>query len=140
MTTVSEQVTSTIAGVKHSSGETLVKIGAFGMHVVDGVRVAGSTTVTTFQFTQDAAQDALEMGSVFTWKISLFHGDNDYVSASDGNSVLDLRALNVHSLKELSIIQSGNATVLRGTDGQNFKIVLVGIQQAELGEENFIFA
>lgn len=136
MTTVSEQVTSTIAGVKHSSGETLVKICAFGMHVVDGVRVAGSTTVTTFQFTQDA----LEMGSVFTWKISLFHGNNDYVSASDGNSVLDLRALNVHSLKELSIIQSGNATVLRGTDGQNFKIVLAGMQKAELGEENFIFA
>ena len=137
---IPQQIASTIAGVTHSTGNTLVKVGAFGIEMFDSLRVTDNKTVTTFQFTQDAAQSAAKPNSEFDWKIHMFEGANEYFANSQNKTVLDVRALHVHGLEDLSMLQSGDDAVLRGKEGQNFKIVLVGMSLDDLSAENFIFA
>lgn len=135
-----QELSSTIAGVKHSTGNTLVKVGGFGFTVIDSLRLSDNHGVTTFQFTQDAVQSAAKTGSEFAWTIHMFEGIHDYFARPDSISVLDLRALHVHGLNELKMTQAGDDAILKGTAGQNFKIVLTGTSLDDLGVENFIFA
>ncbi len=88
----------------------------------------------------DAAQSAAKPNSEFDWTIRMFEGANEYFANSQNKTVLDVRALHVHGLEDLSMLQSGSDAVLRGKEGQNFKIVLVGMSLDDLSAENFIFA
>ena len=135
-----QQISSKIAGVTHSTGNTLIKLGAYGVDVVDGLRIAGSKTVTTFQFTKDVVESAASLDSPYEWKIGLFGGSKEEFASNQNKTVLDVKALNIHGLHDLSIVLSGDDVELRGKEGQNLKIVLVGQSLDDLGADNFIFA
>lgn len=134
-----QQLLSTIAGVTHITGNILFKIGAFGIDVNDSSRFFGET-VTTFQFMEDAVQSAAKPNSEFAWEISMFEGGKQKILDNKSKTVLDVSALNVHGMEDFSMLQSGHDAVLRGKDGQNFKIVLSGTSLDSLSVDNFIFA
>ena len=129
---------NTIAGVTHTSGNTTVKIGGYGLHATDFAHgFAGMNGVTTFEFTRDA----LSKQAGFSWDIANFAGIKEMHSSMGNLTVLDLRGLGVHGLQELKLAQTAGDTVITDESGQkNFKIVLSGQSAADLGLENFIFA
>ena len=126
---------SKIAGVKQNTGDHLIKVGAYGME-------ANSlfSGVTTFKFTKDVLASAAAPKSDFAWKINGFTGIGEYDAYLNGLTVLDMSALGLRGLQDLSLTQTGQDTVINGKTGQNFKIVLSGQSLTEVGAENFVFA
>lgn len=140
LATLGDPWISQIEGQAFNSGNTLVKVGAYGMAISDATHAAGLETVTTFEFTADALQDASAAGSSFVWNISHFKAFGAAGGSLGNLTVLDLAGVGVHDLGDMQLSQAGANVEITGVHGQHFKIVLAGVTATELGVENFKFA
>lgn len=140
-----------------NTGNTTVKVGAYGINVADTTHAAGAShvdTVTAFVFTTDAFK-ADGANAAETWKITGFQGINAVaadavagIAASGAGSlsnltILDLSALGIKSITDLQITQGTtvNDTVISANNSAlKFHIDLTGVNTAALGQENFKFA
>ena len=142
--TIGDALTTTITGVgTFTTGNTVVKVGAFGIAMTDAghdITAGDLATVTTFQFTADAAKDATGSAD-FQWKIAGFQG----INATDGSlsnlTVLDLSALGIQGLADMNLTDTGTDVVITSNGTHNFEIVLTGVANvSDLDLANFKFA
>lgn len=142
--TIGDALTTTITGVgTFTTGNTVVKVGAFGIAMTDAghdITAGDLATVTTFQFTADAAKDATGSAD-FQWKIAGFQG----INATDGSlsnlTVLDLSALGIQGLADMNLTDTGADVVITSNGTHNFEIVLTGVANvSDLDLANFKFA
>lgn len=149
-----------------TTGNTEVKVGAYGINFADTDHSDPIATVTTFTFTTDAVK---LQGTAQEWQISNFQGKNAHGAAADANfsagaalgdvTVLDLSALGIKGQQDLNIVQTtvsgvafdgdlntGTAladskVVITSNSNHNFKIVLTGVFADQLSQaDNFNFA
>lgn len=141
---IGDALTTTITGVgTFTTGNTVVKVGAFGIAMTDAghdITRGDLATVTTFQFTADAAKDATGSAD-FQWKIAGFQG----INATDGSlsnlTVLDLSALGIQGLADMNLTDTGADVVITSNGTHNFEIVLTGVANvSDLDLANFKFA
>lgn len=138
--TIGDALQTTVGANTFNTGNTVVKVGAFGVNVTDTDHSAGTVpTVTTFEFTADAAKDATGNAN-FQWKISDFAGINEAGSTLSNLTVLDLSALGIKGLADMVMVQDGADTVIQSNTTHNFEIVLVGQAVTDLDLANFKFA
>ena len=90
-------------------------------------------TITSFRFTADAWDDTV------VWEITNFNAFNDAGVGLGNVSVLDLRDLGVTGLADITIADDGADTTITSNEGLNFEIVLIGVLEADLANENFFF-
>lgn len=149
-------VTTTAGTTTYDTGNTVVKVGAFGIDVQvqhaaydNGAIIATSGKVVTFEFTADAQVNAAAAGSTnFDWVIRGFQGVNDTATVAGGAdggagnvTVLDVAALGARTLADLKFTDvAGDLHITSNTAVGKFDIVLVGVDQADVGLENFKFA
>lgn len=143
-------VTTNAGTTSYDTGNTVVKVGAFGIDItVDHSATANNPVgkVVTFEFTTDAQVSAVGTAATnFDWKITGFTGINDATppgaAPGAGNvTVLDVSALGARTLADLKFTQVGADLAISDNVGAHkFEIVLVGTTQADLGLENFKFA
>ena len=137
--TIGDALTTTIGAIDVKTGNTVVKVGAFGIDITDASHAVGAETITTFQFTTDAAKAAAGDAD-FTWQINDFVGI-DEAGADLGNlTVLDLSGLGVTGLVDIQVADVGGEVVITSNGTANFQIELTGVVAADLGLENFKFA
>lgn len=133
--TIADALVATIAGVDYTTGNTVVKVGAFGINFTDVDATTSADTVTTFQFTADAGN------ADQNWVIDGFRGINDGTSTLSDLTILDLSALGITGLADLNVSDTGADIVIKSNGTHNFEIVLTGVADAaDLGIENFKFA
>lgn len=135
--TIADALKTTIAGVDHTTGNTVVKVGSFGIDFEDTNGAVSS--VTTFQFTTDAAGNAAGNADL-QWQISAFRGIDEVGSTLSNLTILDLSALGITGLSDLNMSTVGGEVVIKSNGTHNFEIVLAGVTEAQLGIENFKFA
>lgn len=127
-----------------TTGNTVVKVGAFGVDMTDASHAGLGVvdTVTTFQFTADAAKDASGDAN-FQWKIAGFQPID--TGTLSNLTVLDLSGLGITGLADMNMSQAavGNDVIITSNGTHNFEIVLVGsagFDVADLDLANFKFA
>lgn len=141
---------------EYDTGNTVVKVGQFGVDFTveqamykNGAIDATNGKVVTFEFTKDALVNASAAGSTdFDWKIDGFQGVNAGATVAGGAAggagnltVLDVSALGARTLADLKMTDVGGDLHITDNSGaHNYEIVLVGVTQAVLGNENFKFA
>lgn len=135
--------TSIVAPVANfNTGNTVVKVGAFGVDFTDTDHTAPGAvpTVTTFEFAADAAKNATG-NTDFNWKITNFAGINEAGTTLSNLTVLDMSNLGIKGLADMVITDNGAGdTVIHSNTTHNFEIVLVGQAAVDLGLANFKFA
>ena len=147
--TIGDALTAKIAGVDYTTGNTAVKVGAFGVDLTDVDHQAlAVNTITTFVFTTDAAVDSL--GVAQKWQIDNFQGINETAAgAGDAGtlsdlSILDLSALGIRGLGDMQISEAVvggvNVVTIESNTTHNFVIELTGTTEAALDLANFKFA
>jgi hypothetical protein len=147
--TIGDALTAKIAGVDYTTGNTAVKVGAFGVDLTDVDHQAlAVNTITTFVFTTDAAVDSL--GVAQKWQIDNFQGINETApAAGDAGtlsdlSILDLSGLGIRGLGDMQISEAVvggfNVVTIESNTTHNFVIELTGTTEAALDLANFKFA
>lgn len=145
--TIGDALQTTVGTTTFTTGNTVVKVGAFGVDVTDIAHLAADVpSVTTFEFTADAAKDATGDAN-FQWTITNFAGikeigtnPGDAEATLSNLSVLDLSALGIKGLADMVMVQDGANTVIQSNTTHNFEIVLVGQAVTDLDLANFKFA
>ncbi|MEQ6434616.1 hypothetical protein V8Z74_06140 [Comamonas sp. w2-DMI] len=144
--TLGDALKTTIGTTDYTTGNTVVKVGSFGIDFTDGDHTGGANeadTVTTFQFTADAAKNAAGDAN-FQWKISGFQAIHEGTGSLSNLTVLDLSALGIHGLADIQMSQAGGLgtdVVIHGNGTHNFEIVLSGVNDiTKLDLANFKFA
>ena len=141
---IGDALTSSITApaATFTTGNTVVKVGSFGVNISDASHAVGAETVTTFVFTADAAKMAVGDAN-FQWQISDFQAKGDVNGSLANMTVLDLSALGVTSFADLLITDSAAGEVTIASNGTlNFEIVLTGaatFDKADLTGDNFNF-
>ena len=142
--TLSPREKATVATTQYDTGNTVVKVGSFG---IDFTVDHSAEKVVTFEFTKEAQINAAAAGNDdFQWKIDGFTGINDATPpgavAGAGNvTVLDVSALGVRTLADLKMEdQGGDLHITANSGNHTYEIVLAGTVQADLGLENFKFS
>ncbi len=142
--TLSPREKATVATTQYDTGNTVVKVGSFG---IDFTVDHSAEKVVTFEFTKEAQINAAGAGNDdFQWKIDGFTGINDATppgaAAGAGNvTVLDVSALGVRTLADLKMeAQGADLHITANTGNHTYEIVLAGTSQTDLGLENFKFA
>ncbi|MDL5036551.1 hypothetical protein QRD40_09325 [Comamonas sp. Y6] len=151
-----------------TTGNTEVKVGAYGINFADTAHNAAVATVTTFTFTTDAVK--LD-GTAQTWQITNFQGKNAHAATTSTNTdaggalgdvtVLDLSALGIKGQQDLNITQTyfdsglghdgtgvgglwtaaDSKVIITSNSNHNFKIELTGVFADQLSQaDNFKFA
>lgn len=141
---IGDALSTTVTGVgTFTTGNTVVKVGAFGVNISDASHVVAAGTpgtVTTFEFTADAAKDATGDAN-FQWKISDFAGIKEAGSTLSNLTVLDMSGLGITGLADMLITNTSPTEVTIHSNGtHNFEIVLTGVQAADIDLANFKFA
>ena len=142
---IGDALTSSITApaATFTTGNTVVKVGSFGVNISDASHAAGAETVTTFVFTADAAKSAVGDGN-FQWKISDFAGIKEGGPETLSNlTVLDLSGLGITGLADMIISDDGATTVqIVSNTTHNFVIELTGVTGGAAGLDlaNFKFA
>ncbi len=130
---------TTIGVVDFKTGNTVVKVGAFGIDISDADHAVGAETVTSFVFTTDAAKNAAGDAN-FQWQISDVAGINEVGSSLSNITVLDLSGLGIEGFADILVADVAGTVVITSNGTDNFEIVLTGVVAADLGFENFKFA
>ena len=136
---IGDALATTIGATNFTTGNTVVKVGAFGIDISDASHAVGAETVTSFVFTTDAANNAAGDPD-FQWQISDFAGINEVGSSVSNLTVLDLSGLGITGFADILVADVGGNVVITANGTDNFEIVLVGEVAADLGIENFKFA
>ena len=142
---IGDALTSSITApaATFTTGNTVVKVGSFGVNISDASHVVAAATpgtVTTFEFTADAAKNATGDAN-FQWKISDFAGIKETGSTLSNLTVLDVSGLGITGLADMLITNTSPTEVTIHSNGtHNFEIVLTGVQAAQLDLANFKFA
>lgn len=141
---IGDALTSSIVlpAATFTTGNTVVKVGSFGVNISDASHAAGAETVTTFVFTADAAKSAVGDAN-FQWKISDFAGINEGGAETLSNlTVLDLSGLGITGLADMIISDVGATVQIVSNTTHNFVIELTGVTggAASLDLANFKFA
>ena len=156
--TIGNALVTTVGTPVITTGNTTVKVGAYGINFTDMDHAAAPSvdSVTAFVFTTDAYKDAT--AGVQKWVISEFQGikahvaNAGFISAADAGgtlsdlTVLDLSALGIKGLQDMVITETQGATAdtnvvtIKSGLAQNFVIELAGVYKDQLDLANFKFA
>ncbi len=137
--TIGDPLKATIDATVFSTGNTVVKVGSFGVNLTDVDHTAAVVdTITTFVFTTDAAVDSL--GVAQKWTINNFEGIKEFGATLGDLSILDLSALNITGLGDMVITEVAGNTFIKSNTTHNFEIELVGTPKLDLDLANFKFA
>lgn len=121
-----------VAAVAADASNTTILLNGYGIAIEDSV----SDQITTFRFTADAVD------TTQVWEIDGFRAFNDAAVGLTNLSVLDLRDLGVQGLADITISYDAatTTTTITSNEGLNFEITLIGVDAADLSNENFAFA
>lgn len=110
-----------------------VTLNGYGANLTESL-VGADENIVTYKFTTDAVADTEDV------TINGFAGFNSGANDLTNLSVLDLSALGVNGLADLTMADDGTDTTITSNEGLNFEIVLTGVVLADLSNENFKFA
>lgn len=110
-----------------------VTFNGYGANITETIDTFDESIVT-YVFTGDA------VSTDENWVINGFAAFSMLGVDLTNMSVLDMRNLGVNGFADLTIVYDGTDTTITSNEGLAFEIVLVGVDIADLSNENFLFA